>query len=220
MQKISSTFFNQSALELAPALLGKIICRYYNGHWLYVRIIETEAYELSDKASHSSLGFTLKRKALFMPAGTIYMYYSRGKDSLNISSHGEGCAVLIKAAIPYRDLLDDQTLEMMHKLNPLPNGDKRLPHKLMSGQTLVCRSLNLKVADWDQQQFSQQFFIADTDYKPHKTIQTTRLGIPSGRDEHLLYRFIDAVYVRSCSKNPLTSRTHVDYKILEKNKVL
>ncbi|QIV95987.1 DNA-3-methyladenine glycosylase [Allofrancisella inopinata] len=215
MQRVNTPFFNQSALSLAHALLGKIICRYYNDHWLYAQIIETEAYELTDKGSHASLGFTLKRKALFMPAGTIYMYYSRGKDSLNISACGEGCAVLIKSAIPYRELSGNQMLDIMHQLNPLPNGEKRSIHRLMSGQTLLCRALNLKVSDWDQQQFSQQFFIADTGYKPQEIIQTTRLGIPKGRDEHLPYRFIDANHAKSCTKNPLTSRIPIDYKILK-----
>jgi DNA-3-methyladenine glycosylase len=34
-------------------------------------------------------------------------------------------------------------------------------------------------------------------------IQTTRLGIPSGRDEHLMYRFVDAAFTRHCTRNPL-----------------
>ncbi|AJC49267.1 DNA-3-methyladenine glycosylase [Allofrancisella guangzhouensis] len=210
MQRVNASFFNQNALSLAHDLLGKLICRYYKNYWLYAQIIETEAYELTDKGSHASLGFTPKRKALFMPAGTIYMYYSRGKDSLNISAYGEGCAVLIKSAIPYGDVFGSQMLKIMHQLNPLPNGEKRPWHRLMSGQTLLCRALDLKVPDWDQQQFSQQFFIADTGYKPQEVIQTTRLGIPKGRDEHLPYRFIDAAYVKSCTKNPLTSRIPID----------
>jgi DNA-3-methyladenine glycosylase len=34
-------------------------------------------------------------------------------------------------------------------------------------------------------------------------IQTTRLGIPLGRDEQLPYRFVDAGYARHCTRNPL-----------------
>jgi DNA-3-methyladenine glycosylase len=37
-------------------------------------------------------------------------------------------------------------------------------------------------------------------YTPKEIIQTTRLGIPKGRDEHLPYRFIDAAFVAYCSK--------------------
>lgn len=31
-------------------------------------------------------------------------------------------------------------------------------------------------------------------------------GISKGRDEHLYYRFIDAKFAGSCTKNPLTAR--------------
>ena len=82
---------------------GKIIYSKYNDLWLTAQILETEAYYLNDKASHASLGFTEKRKALFMPPGTIYMYFSRGSDSLNISCHGEGNAVLIKSEYPIKN---------------------------------------------------------------------------------------------------------------------
>ena len=31
----------------------------------------------------------------------------------------------------------------------------------------------------------------------------SRLGIPGGRDEHLMYRFVDAGYAPYCTRNPL-----------------
>ena len=77
---LKKSFFDRDACLVAQQLLGKIIRRKYHGQWLAARIIETEAYYLADKGSHASLGYTEKRKALFMPAGTIYMYYARGKD--------------------------------------------------------------------------------------------------------------------------------------------
>ncbi len=91
------TFFNRPALELAPDLLGKVIRYRNNGIWLSARIIETEAYLLTDKGSHASLGYTEKRQALFADGGTIYMYYARGGDSVNFSAQGPGNAVLIKS---------------------------------------------------------------------------------------------------------------------------
>ena len=36
----------------------------------------------------------------------------------------------------------------------------------------------------------------------NQIIQTTRLGIPPGRDDHLEYRFIDEAYVDHCTKKP------------------
>lgn len=204
---LSTDFFDRDACELARALLGKTLCHKVQRHWLCARIIETEAYYLQERGSHASLGFTEKRKALFMPAGTIYMYYARGGDSLNVSCHGEGNAVLIKSALAASDDMTPQALKFMQQLNPLPSGEWRTPEKLCSGQTLLCRSLGLKVPQWDQQQFVvNKFYIDDTDYTPKRIIQTTRLGIPSGRDEHLPYRFIDFDYADSCTSNPLRKR--------------
>jgi len=210
MPIVKKPFFNRDACLVAQQLLGKIIRRKYKGDWLSARIIETEAYYLDEKGSHASLGYTEKRKALFMPAGSIYMYYARGKDSLNISCKGKGNAVLIKSAYPITDKFADN-IKIMQKLNPTLSGSIRAEGKLCSGQTLLCQSLNLKVKEWDQQQFSEQFFyfddIGDT---PEKIIQTTRLGIPEGRDEDLQYRFIDYDFARFCTSNPLTKRFWVE----------
>ena len=208
MPLVNTSFFNRDACLVAQQLLGKIIRREYRGHWLSARIIETEAYYLEEKGSHASLGFTEKRKALFMPAGTIYMYYARGKDSLNVSCKGEGNAVLIKSAYPFSDNCSPPAAtEIMQKLNPMTSGQLRPVEKLCNGQTLLCKSLDLKVRDWDQQQFDKKRFHFENINKiPEKIIQTTRLGIPAGRDEHLPYRFIDYDFVKFCSSNPLTKR--------------
>ena len=71
-------FFDRDALELARDLLGKVIRHRVDGLWLSARIIETEAYYQAEKGSHASLGYTHKRRALFMDGGVIYMYYARG----------------------------------------------------------------------------------------------------------------------------------------------
>lgn len=207
-------FFHRDAQQLAKALLGKVIRHKVNGKWLAARIIETEAYYLGEKGSHSSQGFTEKRKAMFMPAGTIYMYYARGRDSLNISARGEGNAVLIKSGYPYFDKKSpEQNLKQMQKLNPGAHGSARPVSKLCSGQTLLCASLGLKVSDWNQQQFDQDlFYFDDCGLKPIHIIQTTRLGIPQGRDEHLPYRFIDYGFARYCTSNPLSKRGWLEGK--------
>lgn len=208
---LSTEFFSHDACHVAKALIGKIIRRKYKGKWLAARIIETEAYYLSDKASHSSLGFTEKRKAMFMPAGTIYMYYSRGHDSLNISCGNQGDAVLIKSAFPFVDKTSpENNIKIMQKINPAKDGSLRTIDKLCSGQTLLCKSLNLKVTDWNQKKFDKNiFYIDDVNIKPNKIIQTTRLGIHQERDAHLHYRYIDFEFVKYCTNNPITKR---DYK--------
>jgi len=211
MSIVKPSFFNCDACLLAQKLLGKIIRRKYREHWLSARIIETEAYYLDEKGSHASLGYTEKRKALFMPAGTIYMYYARGKDSLNISCKGQGNAVLIKSAYPFSDIdSPPAATEIMQQLNPTIAGEPRPVKRLCNGQTLLCKSLDLTVKEWDQQQFdNKRFHIEDINIIPEKIIQTTRLGISAGRDEHLPYRFIDYDFVKFCTSNPLTKR-HID----------
>jgi len=97
MPALPDSFFDRDAQTLAKALLGKVIRHRQGDLWLAARIIETEAYYLTDKGSHASLGHTEKRKALFLDGGHIYMYYARGGDSLNFSAHGPGNAVLIKS---------------------------------------------------------------------------------------------------------------------------
>ena len=226
MSMLQPTFFDRDACLVAQQLLGKIIRRKYQGSWLNARIIETEAYYLAEKGSHASLGYTEKRKALFMPAGTIYMYYARGKDSLNVSCRGEGNAVLIKSAFPFADESADAgtlrtIIDIMQGPNPTATGGKRPAEKLCSGQTLLCQSLDLKVTDWDGRQFDENiFYLDDTGISVDKIIRTTRLGIPAGRDEHLMYRYIDHDYVRYCTSNPLSRRNlveNIDYRII-KNK--
>jgi len=215
---LTNKFFNRDAVLVAQDLLGKVLRVKYRNQWLSAMIIETEAYCLEDKASHASLGFTAKRKALFMPPGTIYMYYARGGDSLNISCAGKGSAVLIKSGVPHTDKKSlPKSIITMQKLNPL-NNKIRSAEKLCSGQTLLCRALNLKVPEWDQQKFNQnKFYIEDVRYSPDKIIQTARLGIPDGRDDHLLYRFIDHDKARYCTDNPLRKRNKPAIKIVEKN---
>jgi len=207
---LSPDFFSRDASQVAQSLIGKVIRRKYKNYWLAVRIIETEAYYLTDKASHSSLGYTKKRKAMFMPPGTIYMYYARGHDSLNISCGNEGDAVLIKAAFPFIDELSpEKNIKIMQQLNPAKDGSSRPIKKLCAGQTLLCKSLNLKVTDWDQQKFNKNsFYIQDVKRKPDKIIQTRRLGIHQDRDAHLFYRFIDYEYAACCTSNPLTKRNY------------
>ena len=206
---LPDSFFNRDAQVLARALLGKVIRhRVGSGQdslWLSARIIETEAYYCAEKGSHASLGYTEKRKALFLEGGHIYMYYARGGDSLNFSAEGPGNAVLIKSAYPWVDELSDgNSLAHMLLNNPDAKGALRPPERLCAGQTLLCKALGLKVPTWDAKRFDlEHLFVDDVGAEPKQIIQTTRLGIPEGRDGHLMYRFVDAAYARYCTRNPL-----------------
>ncbi|WP_248806368.1 DNA-3-methyladenine glycosylase [Pseudomonas sp. MWU13-2100] len=202
---LPDAFFDRDAQLLARELLGKVIRHKVGDLWLAARIIETEAYYLEEKGSHASLGYTEKRKALFLDGGHIYMYYARGGDSLNFSAWGAGNAVLIKSAYPWVDTLSDAaSLAQMLLNNPAANGTARPAQKLCAGQTLLCKALGLKVPMWDAKRFDPQgLVVEDVGTQVAQIIQTTRLGIPGGRDEHLMYRFVDASHARYCTRNPL-----------------
>lgn len=202
---LDAAFFDQPSPALARALIGKVLRRRWKGQWLSARIIETEAYCLDERGSHASLGYTHKRRALFMDGGVIYMYYSRGGDSFNISAAGAGNAVLIKSAYPWIDAIaGPAALAVMQAENPDARGGVRPLQKLCAGQSLLCRALALRVPDWDARGFdAQELLVDDVGASPQTLIETTRLGITAGRDEHLPYRYVDPAYARYCTRNPL-----------------
>ena len=96
----------------------------------------------------------------------------------------------------------------MQRRNPLHSGVPRDPARLCSGKTLLCRSLGLRVPDWDGWPLpSPRLFLLDVGDRPRHIIRTTRMGIPPGRDGHLPYRFVDHDRARFATRNPLGART-------------
>ena len=221
--ELGPDFFDRDAQEVARDLLGKVIAHRPAGAgrvWLRAAIVEAEAYYLDEKGSHASLGYTEKRKALFMPPGTLYLYYARGGDSLNVSCRGEGNAVLIKSGLPDLDAhgRGAAMLAEMHRRNPRASGGQRPLARLCAGQTLLCRALGLRVPEWDQKPLPQaRLRFLDTGYRPERIVRTTRLGIPTGRDGHLPYRFVDLARAGSATAPPLRRGAVEgrDYTILE-----
>ncbi len=201
-------FFDRDAQVVACDLLGKLVRHRVEGLWRQVRLIEVEAYYLQDRASHASLGYTEKRRALFMPPGTLYLYYARGGDSLNVSCRGAGNAVLIKAGQPWplppETAAERHGLEAMRDSNPLPTGEPRPVERLCSGQTLLCRAMGIKVPDWNGRALPQaDLQFADARLAAEPVLRTQRLGIPVGRDGHLPYRFVLASAARLTTRSPL-----------------
>lgn len=212
----TAAFFDRDAQQVARELLGKVLWHRIDGRWLGAALIEAEAYYRAEKASHASLGYTEKRAALFMPPGTIYMYYARGGDSFNVSCRGAGNAVLFKSAMPYTAFAQAEAMVAhMQARNPLPGGRLRVPERLCAGQTLLCRSLGLRVPDWDRHAFDGATLrLTDVGYVPGRIIRARRLGIPPGRDGHLPYRYVDHAHAAHCTRNPLRQRNGEPYEIL------
>lgn len=78
--RLKRNYYIQSALTIAPSLLGKILVRQYSGGKVVRYVItETEAYcGEKDKASHAFKGKTSRTKIMYEGGGLIYTYLVYG----------------------------------------------------------------------------------------------------------------------------------------------
>jgi DNA-3-methyladenine glycosylase len=101
---LTRAFFARPSPEVAPDLLGRVLVRTLpSGGRLVVRLVETEAYQEDDPASHSFRGRTARTDVMFGPAGRLYVYFTYGMHHcMNVVTgrDGEGSAVLLRAAEP------------------------------------------------------------------------------------------------------------------------
>ena len=97
---LDKTYFAKNAIELAPDLLGKILCRRVGDKVLRARITETECYfGEEDTACHAHRGKTPRTEVMYEEGGVSYVYLCYGMHAmLNIvtgaKEHPE--AVLIR----------------------------------------------------------------------------------------------------------------------------
>lgn len=173
--KLTFDFLQRSALEVAPRLLGCILERQFeDGTIARARIVETEAYDQTDVASHSYNGRTPRTEVMFGPAGHLYVYFTYGMHyccNVVVGEEGYGAAVLIRALEPIEgvELLEDRRRKNGVEVS---NGPAKLCQALginkeMNGHDLLTRPLQLVI-------------------QPHldrnSIVQTTRIGISKGQD--------------------------------------
>jgi DNA-3-methyladenine glycosylase len=139
-RRLPRSFFARPSPEVGPDLLGRILVRKIgDGRLLTARIVEAEAYQEDDPASHSFRGRTNRTEVMFGPPGHAYVYFTYGMHHcMNVvtGSTGEGSAVLLRAAEPL------EGLEEMARRRGTND-----PRALCSGPGRLCQALGIDRAE-------------------------------------------------------------------------
>jgi DNA-3-methyladenine glycosylase len=164
------------ASEVAPRLLGCYLERDYGDQKALVKIVETEAYDQTDAASHSYRGQTPRTEIMFGDPGFLYVYFTYGMHyccNVVVGPKGHGSAVLIRAVEPIHGeaLMKARRPEKISGVD-VSNGPAKLCQALaidkqLNGHDLTKTPLTLIINEP----------VAQTDI-----IQTTRIGISQATD--------------------------------------
>jgi DNA-3-methyladenine glycosylase len=172
IQAMNHDFLYNPAEQVAPQLLGSLLRRELNGNIITVRIVEVEAYDQTDVASHSYNGETLRTKVMFGEAGHLYVYFTYGMHfccNIVVGNIGYGSAVLIRAVEPI------DGLEFMQK-----NRDK-VGIEISNGPAKLCQALAIDTSlNGHNLQKKPLRLYANKPLHKNKITQTTRIGISKG----------------------------------------
>jgi DNA-3-methyladenine glycosylase len=174
-RRLPRSFFVRPSPEVGPDLLGRILVRRLgDGQLLSARIVETEAYQEDDPASHSYRGRTNRTEVMFGPPGHLYVYFTYGMHHcLNVvtGSDGEGSAVLLRAAEP---------LEGVQEMARRRGTDD--PRALCSGPGRLCQALGIAREEngLDVVRGHELWLLEGTPVSPPEIDVGSRVGITRG----------------------------------------
>jgi DNA-3-methyladenine glycosylase len=161
---VRQEFFARSVHDVAPELIGATLV--VNG--VGGRIVEVEAYDREDPASHGFRGQTPRNRSMFGPPGHAYVYRSYGVHwCLNLVCEEEGVA----AAVLVRALEPTQGLAAMRQRRGLE--DERL---LCSGPGRLCQALAL-TGEHDGLRLDRRPFALAEPPAPAHVVRGPRVGI-------------------------------------------
>jgi DNA-3-methyladenine glycosylase len=154
LHRLAAIDFDAPSEVVARALIGVTVLVDGVGG----RIVETEAYDRDDPASHTFGGPTLRNAAMFGPSGRVYVYRSYGIHwCLNFVCReaGHGAGVLIRALEPTAGLATMRRRRGLEDLRLLCAGPGRVGQALgidagFNGQALDAPPFVLIAAPGEQ----------------------------------------------------------------------
>lgn len=187
MNTLLQDFLRKPADVVAPLLLGCVLEREIDGQLLRVKIVETEAYDQTDAASHSYKGKTPRTDVMFGQPGHLYVYFTYGMHyccNVVVDNEGIGAAVLIRAVEPLEG--HEIMQEKRHYSGvELSNGPAKLCQALAIDKNLNGHDLSMSPLK-----------LVLRDPLPTSAItQTERIGISQAKDVKWRFYITDNDYV-------------------------
>ncbi|MDR1464585.1 MAG: DNA-3-methyladenine glycosylase [Oscillospiraceae bacterium] len=186
-------FYYRSALDVAPALLGKVLWRRTEEGLTAGRIVETEAYlGPADPAAHSYKPRSPRTEVLYGPGGFAYVYLIYGMYAcLNVACNepGQPDCVLLRALEP----LEGRALMTARRQRPHrpPPAKPPTDWALCGGPGKLCQAMAVDRGCYGADLLGDVLFLTEGDAVPPEEIHTSpRINIDyAGAAREFPWRF-------------------------------